>query len=48
MPFPIGSAVTWRKEAWQVIGVEDSFCKLLSLDGERLAYVRPDYLEAAP
>lgn len=43
-----GTAVTYRKEAWQVIAVLGGTRQLLSLDGIRTAYAAADRLTEAP
>lgn len=48
MLHPVGSAVTHRKEAWQVIAAIRGTRHLLSLDGRRTAYVAADLLTPAP
>jgi hypothetical protein len=48
MAHGIGTAVTYRKEAWQVVGVRDRTRELLSLDGTRRTFVAVDHLVEAP
>lgn len=48
MMLGIGTAVTYRKEAWQVVAVRGGTRQLLSLDGTRTAYVAVDRLTDAP
>lgn len=48
MKLGIGTAVTYRKEAWQVVAVRSGTRQLLSLDGTRTVYVAADRLTEAP
>lgn len=46
--YPVGSTVTFREEAWQVVGIRDYTRELLSLDGTRTRYEAADKLKLAP
>ena len=45
---PIGSCVTFAREAWQVVAVLSGTRQLLSLDGQRTRYEAAVRLTPAP
>ena len=48
MLHPIGTCVTYAREAWQVVGIIRYTRKLLSLDGKRVTYAAVDRLTPHP
>lgn len=48
MRFPVGSTVTYRREAWQVVGYREHTRTLRSLDGRRIIHEPVDRLRPAP
>lgn len=48
MLHPIGSCVTFAREAWQVVAALSGTRRLLSLDGKRIRYEAAVRLTPAP